>query len=337
MRVLIVRTSALGDIVHVLPVLTALRRHHPDAAIGWVIEETFAPLLEDHPDLDRLILARTKKWRKSPLALATLRGVRDFASELQEFGADLVLDLMGNHKAGAICALTMADRRIGLARGDRREPSSALWLSEGCEAIGPHAVDRALSLLDALGLPIEEADFAGERLLSEAQPGDDDRAPYVAILPGAGWANKRYPESWWGEVARRLADGDRLEVRVLPGPGEEGAAAEVVEASGGRARAMPAGGLRQLAASLRGARLVLGGDTGPVHLAHALGVPVLCVMGPTDPERNGPYRSPDQALWKLLPCSFCYRRFDEPKACLLEIPPRTVATRALDLLDSATG
>ncbi len=335
-KILIVRTSALGDIVHALPVLTALRRHLPEATLGWVVEEPFAPLLVGHPDLDQVIVVRTKRWRKQPLSAATLREVRDFGRRVAAFSADVALDLMGNHKAGAIVAMSMADRRIGLSRGDRREPSSVIWLSEGADAVGVHAVDRSLSVLAPLGLPIEPADFGGEQLFPEARADSANGEPYAAILPGAGWDNKRYPTTWWGEVAAALG-ANGLESRILPGPGEEPLAEEVAAASGGRARIVGPGGLEHLTAMLRGAALVLGGDTGPVHLAHALGAPVLCLMGPTDPERNGPYRAPGGALWKRLPCSFCYKRFDEPKACLLEIPPSAVVDRALELMAGAPG
>ncbi len=331
-RILIVRTSALGDIVHALPVLSALRRHRPESTIGWVVEAPFASLLEEHPDVDEVIVASTKRWRQRPLSSATLGGARDFASRVADFSADVALDLMGNHKSATIVALSQADRRIGLGRRHRREPSSALWLNEGCEPLGPHAVDHALSVLAPLGLPHEVADFAGDRIFPEARPGA--AAPTdAAILPGAGWDNKRYPPAWWGRVAVHLGEAG-ISSRLLPGPGEEPLAEEAVAASEGHARLVAPGGLTSLAATLRGARIVLGGDTGPVHLAHALGVPVLCLMGPTDPERNGPYRGLHRTLWKRLPCSFCHKRFDEPKACLLELPPALVAERALDLAGS---
>jgi heptosyltransferase-1 len=116
---------------------------------------------------------------------------------------------------------------------------------------------------------------------------------------------------------------------VSAGSGEEELAERVAAASAGAARAIAAPSLPFLAALLRGARLVLGGDTGPLHLAHALGTPVLCLMGPTDPARHGPYGQPEAALWRRLPCSFCQLRLHETKACLLEIPPRLVAERAL--------
>jgi heptosyltransferase-1 len=132
-------------------------------------------------------------------------------------------------------------------------------------------------------------------------------------------------------VAAELAAGGERVVAVADG-GEERLAAAVAAASAGAAEPVVAGGLATLAAWLRGARLVIGGDTGPVHLAHALGVPVLALHGPTDPARHGPYGAPERALFRRLPCSFCYRRFEATKACLLELAPRLVAARARSLL-----
>ncbi len=330
-RILIVRTSALGDVVHCLPVLTALRRHLPAARIGWVLEERLAPLLAGHPGLDELIPIRTRAWRRRPLSLSTLREFAAFVTALDRFCAEIALDLMGNHKGGAIAALTLADRRIGLARPFRREPSSAIWISESAVPEGVHAVERALAVLGPLGLHPESVDF-GAAALPNAGSGAAAERPFVLIHPGAGWANKRYPPEWWGEVAATLGSRAGLESRVAWGPGEEGLAGRVEAASGGRARALAAPDLPLLVSLLRRATLVLGGDTGPVHLAHALGTPVLCLMGPTDPARNGPYAAPERALWKRLPCSFCHQRLEETKACLLELPPRLVAERALELL-----
>ena len=335
-RILLIRTSALGDIVHALPVLATLRRAQPDATVAWVVEDSFAPLLSDHPDIDRLIVARTRAWRRRPLSKDTLFDVLRFRRELDDFGADVALDLMGNHKSAAIAAASMADRRVGFSWSARREPSSAVWLSETVEPKGTHAVDRGLSLLPALGLPVDRpASFDGDRLLPAARTSTSEA--YAAILPGAGWENKRYPAEWWGEVAALLAEAGGPPARVFPGPGEEALAQETVAASRGHARLMPADGLAALAGSLRGAAIALGGDTGPIHLAHALGTPVLCLMGPTDPTRTGPYERPDSALWHRLPCSFCHQRLDEPKACLLELPPAEIARRALRILTGASS
>lgn len=336
MNILLIRTSALGDVVHSLPVLTALRRHLPEAKIGWVVEGAMAPVLAGHPDLDELLVVRLRAWRKKPFSADTRRELAAFRDALDRFAPDVTLDLMGNHKAGFLSALTLCDRRIGPAREWRREPSSAFWINEPVVPRGTHAVDRALSLLDTLGIPPEPpepADFGGEKIFRD-QPENVPEPPYVLIQPGAGWASKRYPPERWGEVARRLREATGLPTWVPVAPGEEGLAAQVEATGGGAVRTLPAD-LPTLAAMLRGARLVLGGDSGPTHLAHALGTPVLMLMGPTDPARHGPYGAPDRALWKLLPCSFCYRRFDETKACLLDIPAERVADRAIELLNCA--
>lgn len=329
MRILIVRTSALGDVVHALPVLTALRRHLPAAKIGWVAEEPMSPLLRGHPDLDELLVVKLRKWRR--ISGQGLRELGGFLSALDRFAPDVVLDLMGNHKAGAIAALTLADRRIGFARRSRREPSSAVWISQPVEPRGVHAVDRMLSLLDGLGLPPEPADFGPEKLFRVEPAGlEIPPEPYVLLHPGAGWANKRYPPAWWGEATRRLHAETGVLTRVAQAAGEEDLAAGVAAAGGEAVRITPAPDLPTLAALIRRARLMLGGDTGPTHLAHALGTPVLMLMGPTDPERHGPYGAPDRALFERLACSFCYKRLEETKACLLAIPPRRVADRAAE-------
>ena len=342
-RILLLRTSALGDVVHCLPVLRALRRARPAARIGWVVEAPIAPLLSGHPDLDELLVVRLRRWRHQPFAPATLREVGAFVAALDRFAPEIVLDLMGNHKAGVLAALTLADRRIGADRRSRREPSSAVWLSETVPPQGVHAVDRALSLLSSLDIPptpTAPADFGGDLLfptVPEPLQGELASAePFLFLHPGAGWANKRYPPTWWGEVARRLRAETGLPTRVGAAPGEEALAAEVASSSLGAARSVAAPDLPSLAALARGARLVLGGDSGPLHLAHALGAPVLMLLGPTDPERNGPYGAPERALWQRLPCSFCHRRFASAKACLLELSPARVAGRAAELLHCST-
>jgi heptosyltransferase-1 len=346
-RILIVRTSALGDVVHALPVLTALRRHYPEARIGWVVEEAMAPVLEGHPDLDELLTVRLRHWGKEPFRRRTLGELRQFLAALGRFSPDVVLDLMGNHKAGVISALTGSDRRIGAARPWRREPSSALWISEGVEPRGVHAVDRGLSLLSGLGIPPEPADFgpgkifqAAPDLSPEARAVVESQGPFVLIHPGAGWANKRYRPDWWGEAARLLHQETGVPTWVAAARGEEALAAAAEAASEGAARVVQASDLPTLAALLRRATLMMGGDSGPTHLAHALGTPVLMVMGPTDPERHGPYDpngAPERVLWRRLPCSFCYKRFDDTRPCLLEIPPDRVAGRAAELLSGGTG
>jgi lipopolysaccharide heptosyltransferase I len=331
-RILLIRTSALGDVVQALPVLSALRRHYPKATIGWVIEKTFSPLLEGHPDLDELMPVGLRSWRRTPLSPDTWRETAVFLRRLQGFSAEIVLDLMGNHKAGILAALSLSDRRLGSARASRREPSSSIWMSETVKARGEHAVDRMLSILDGLGLPAEPADFAGQLLPENGSGAPGTENPYVLLHPATGWHNKDYPAARWAKVVRRLAAAG-VTVLVAPGPGEEELAERIRTMSTGGAQVLDPATIPTLVFLQRRASLVLGGDTGPVHLAHALGTPVLCVMGPTDPTRHGPYDALDHAIWVRLACSFCHKRLDSAKACLLSIEPDAVADRALEILD----
>jgi len=349
MRILILRTSALGDVVHGLPVLNALRRHLPTAEIGWVVEAPFAPLLDGFREaavLDRIFPVRLKTWRRSLTKSQTRREIRAVLGPLRAFRADVALDLMGNHKAGLLARLSGARRRIGLMRRERREPSSALWINEPVAARGDHAVERALSVLDGLEIPRETPDFGAAMLLPEtaavrsarkALPALPPEAPLVLLCPGAGWGNKEYPPAWWGRVAARLRDTVGAVIWIPSGPGEEALGEAVARESAGAAAALGRIDLPTLAALMRQARLVLAGDTGPLHLAHALATPVVGVFGPTDPQRHGPYGDPQGALARKLPCSFCYKRYAEPKACLLEIPPRAVAERAAQRLTVAAA
>jgi len=334
-RLLIVRTSALGDIVQSLPVAMALRRHFPRATIGWAIEESFAPLLAGHPAIDTLIVLRLRAWRRALHRASTWREIGGFLEGLTAFGAEVALDLMGNHKGAILAAASLAERRIGFARQERREPASGVWINEPVATGARHAVDRYLGLLAALGVPPGAAEFGGELLLPEFPP-VESAEPYAFLHPGAAWANKRYPPALWGEVARGLAAQTGLRTRVGAAPGEGDLAAAVIAAAGGAADLAPAPTLAALVALERGARLVLGGDSGPLHLARALGRPVVAVMGPTDPARHGPYGAAAAAVVHELPCSFCQRRLPAVKPCLTRIAPPAVVAAALAALDAAS-
>jgi heptosyltransferase-1 len=331
-RILLVRTSALGDVVHALPVLAALRRAHPAARFAWAVDEAFAPLLEGHADLERVVAlplrrARRAGWRRRG-ALATWRAL----GALRAFRPEVAVDLMGNHKGALLARLSGARRRIGWSAAGRREGSSALWINEPVAVRALHAVDRGLELARALGAGSEPADFAPERLAFARPPAGP---AYAYIHPGAAWGNKRYPPALWGRVARSLLERSGVEVRVGAAPGEEPLAEAVVASSGGAARRHDAPTLGALAAALAGAAVVLAGDTGALHLARALGRPLVGLYGPTDPERHGPYGAASAALHVRLPCSFCHRVMDAAKPCLETIPPELVVERAMARLGAA--
>ena len=351
-RILLVRTSAMGDIVHCLPFLAALRRLAPEAKIGWVVEKAWSPILADHPDIDQLIPVRAKAWRKKTWSSPVRAEIREALGQIRDFKADLTFDLMGNHKGGFLARASKAARIVGASASCRRESSSARWMKETVDTkagpnSGVHAVDQALGLLSALvgeetlAETFQEVSFEGHKLLRR-RPAEADAffeaqgrsgKPLVLIQAGAGWANKIYPLPWWAEVANAL-DRQGFDVWLPGAPGEFHLAETIVELSEGAARTVDATDFNLLAALLRGASLLIGGDTGPVHLAHALGTPVLSIIGPTDPRRNGPYGALDHVLFHPLPCSYCYKRFDGPRACLLSIPPNQVTEKALEILRS---
>lgn len=331
MRILLVRTSALGDVVHALPVVAALRRHLPEARIAWVVEQAFASLLSERGDIDEVIPVRLRAWRRSPLSRQHRRELGGALSAMRRFRADLALDLMGNHKAGVLVALSGAKRRLGAPREQRREPSSALWVAETAQLSGEHVVDRTLSLLSALGLPTEPADFAAERIFPSALA--DGASGGVLLHAGAGWGNKTIPAATAAWLAREIGRRWALPVTIAAGPGEGQLAQDIATRSDGAATAALDVTLADFAGRSRASRLVIGGDTGPLHLAHAVGARVLMAMGPTDPARHGPYRAPERAIHQQLPCSGCYCRFDEPKACITSI--RRAAW--LDSLENALG
>lgn len=332
MRLLLIRTSAFGDIIHCLPTLRVLREELPEAHLGWVVEEAFAPLLANDPDVDEVITVQLRPWRRRPLRPSTWAEAREAFRRIRGFNADAVLDLMGNHKAGWLAVLSGSDRRLGLQRSDRREPSSAIWLSDTVPAIGRHAVDRALSVIGGLGLPTRFRGFGAKKLRLAAGGKSPETGDYVVIHPGAARPNKCYPPEQWGEVAAELVARSGCRVLLSIGPGEDELAATIEEASGGGARKANATGLEELVGLMAGARLVLGGDTGPTHLAHALEVPTIFLHGPTDPATHGPYGSPDRALRGQLPCSSCHRKLTSKQHCLSDLPSSRVSDKALALL-----
>ncbi len=330
-RLLLVRTSALGDIVQALPVLVAVRRALPGATIAWVVDEAFEPLLQGHALLDRVIPAPLRRWRSSPGRSAG--DLLAFVRELRSFAPDIALDLMGNHKGAFISLASGAKRRIGARRRDRREPASAIWINERVAMGGVHAVERMLSLLAPLGIEPGPVDFAPQAIACGRGAVVEGR--YIYLHPGAAWGNKRLPPETWGAVAAELARRSGIEVRVGVAPGEEPLAERVVATSDRSASALAAPTLSALTGALRAATLVLAGDTGATHLARALGKRVVAVHGPTDPARHGPWNAAESVVVRRLPCSFCHQRMEEAKPCLLGILPEEIVDRALALLDGA--
>jgi lipopolysaccharide heptosyltransferase I len=293
MRLLIVRLSALGDIVHTLPLAENAR--HAEASIAWLCENRYRDLLEGNPNVDRLFFADTRGWRRDPVGPRARHGYLRLRSELRAFAADRVIDAQGLWKSAVLARLAGAPV-IGFAASERRERASALLCSLSVRPAPEvlHVVDRNLALLSALGVPILNRAPDATYLLSRENP--DATAfltaqprPYAVYHPGAGRPEKVWGEEKLAQVARRLAERAGLHAVLSWGPGDEKRVERMAAVLRG-ARSVPLLPPHGLAHVIAGAQIFVGGDTGPLHLADALGARTLALFGPTDPKRNGPYR-----------------------------------------------
>lgn len=288
-RILIVRLSALGDAIHGLPVACALRHSMPNAKIGWVVEGRTAELLEGHPAIDHVV--RTPRgWLKSP------RAVLDLRQRLQKLRFDIAIDLQCLTKSAIAARLSGARRRMGMAGEDGREFSQ--WLhNDLVDVQGEHVVDRYLSMLRPLGIKAPAVQFdlpdlpAGAKAANRILAAEGLTAGQFAILnPGAGWPSKMWPAERYGEVARRLAAEHGLpSVAVWGGAAEKPLAEAIVAAGAAAARLAPPTTVPELAALCRRAALFVGSDTGPMHLAVAVGTPTVSMHGTSRAERCGAY------------------------------------------------
>jgi heptosyltransferase I len=305
LKLLIVRLGALGDIVHALPVAAALRERYADAQIDWLVDSKHASLLDFVPVISRSVAVDSRRFG------AALGVVRD----LRRQGYDVALDLQGLVKSAAFARLSGASRVVGFARAFLREKPAVWFYSETVDpGAAAHVVDKNLSTLARFAIADRSRRFpilVPESAACEAvgaRLAKDGRRGYALINPGAAWPNKRWPPERFGEVASTLSGRHALLPVVVWGPGEEAVAARIVEASGGSAMAAPPTGIGDLLALARGARLMLSGDTGPLHLAAAVGAPVVALFGPTDPERNGPWAEADISLSRFGDCVCHYQR-----------------------------
>jgi ADP-heptose:LPS heptosyltransferase len=305
MKALLVRTSSIGDVVHTLPALAALHRGGWEA--GWLVEPPSRVLLEQNPLLGQVVTAPARKafgWARALGALRALRAER----------YDVALDFQGLWKSAAWARVSGARRSVGFERAARREPASAVLLGETHPRAGRgHVIDKNLELLRPLGIeavglrefPLPYSTEAVTRV-DEGLRGSRPDA-LVVLNPGGGWASKLWPAERFGQLARELASLG-LWPLVSYGPGEEALADRVVAAAGGAARRSFPTTLLDFVEIARRARLVVAADTGPLHLACAVGTPVVALFGPTDPSRNGPFSPEDVVVRRTPACAPCYSR-----------------------------
>jgi lipopolysaccharide heptosyltransferase I len=288
-RVLLVRLGSMGDIVHALPTLSTLKENFPEWEFDWLVERRWRELLQGNPCLTRLVEFDTVKWRAAPLSAASWGGFRMAVGELRTRQYDCALDLQGAIKSAIACRLSGAAQVIGFARPWLRESAASVFYSRRISSDALHIVEAGLALAAALGAKRPVIQFplpTGDDL---AVPSELRERAFAVINPGAGWLAKRWPAAAYAEVCDELQERHALPVVINCGPGEAALADAVHK---GCQQAQPrtySGSLNGLIALLRRSPLMIGPDTGPLHLAAALGVPTVALFGPTDPKRNGPY------------------------------------------------
>jgi heptosyltransferase-1 len=341
-RLLVVRLGAMGDILHALPAVTALRQTHPDWVIDWVVEPHWQSLLAAErnsgrgparPLIDHLHLAPTRSWRKAPFSRQTVHEINALRTAMKAAEYDAVIDLQGAIRSAVIARLAYGKRLIGEAEPRER---AARWLfSERIATHGTHVIEQDIELASAIARdklapvpPLLPVDPAAEAWADKILPSTSHQ-PIVLINPGAGWGAKRWPAERYAAMAQCLiAGGCRILINV--GPGEELLAGAILRQTGGAATPLVCS-LAQLIAVTRRISLAIAGDTGPLHLACALERSVVGLYGPTDPSRNGPFgtrfivlRSPESRR--------DHTRYQAPEAGLLTIQPDAVLRAANALL-----
>jgi heptosyltransferase-1 len=319
-RFLIVRLGSLGDVVHGIPVAAALRQQFPSARIDWMVDPRYVELLDLVKGLDRRVAV-------DPRAIKRGSGRQKFRAtmrELRETDYDAVIDLQGLLKSAMLARSVRGRRTIGFPIKHLREKLARVFYNVAPDpGDATHVIYKNLALLEPLHVGDRRVRFPLE-IPHTATVGQvvDRFAPdgYALINPGAAWPNKRWPAERFGEVAAAIARDFGWRSLVLWGPGEQDLAHDVVTASQGAAVSSPPTTIPDLVGIARHARLMVSGDTGPLHIAGAVGTPLVALYGPTRPERNGPWDLRDISISRVQQCSCVYERScRKEKRCIDDI------------------
>jgi heptosyltransferase-1 len=344
-RLLIVRLSAMGDVIHTLPAAFALREAFPNAMIGWLIEERWAELLcaagtprrgprsQQRPLVDWVHAVSLVAWRKPLFSVGTVQQIAKTWNDVRTSRYDVAVDLQGAIRSAVLARWSGA--RVVVGAAEPRESPASLWYTRRAIARGSHVIEQSLSVASEVTrarLVTPRVKFPHDHVAEQKMEQwllQNNIGNFAIMNPGAGWGAKRWPAERYGRVARALGE-DGVRTILNCGPGEDELAREAESASEGAAKGVQCS-IGELIALTRRARLFIGGDTGPLHLAAALQIPVVAIFGPTDPARNGPFgtqgivlRNPDSET--------SHARKSQPDEGMLEIGVDAVVDAARSLL-----
>jgi len=336
LKILILKPSSLGDVVQALPVLRLLKLHWPDADIFWWIDSGLAPLLDGDPDLAGIVRFERKRWA-SPTNWGEMWHSIGWMRR-QSF--DLVIDLQCLLRSGLFAWLANGKFLAGL--DEAREGARGFYdIAVRRDSFYTHAADWYLSVLKALRVPIHwDFDWLPERTAVSAgvkRKWDTGSARWVIIQPGARWLNKRWPAEKFTELIRQMvAERPELRFGIMGSKEDQELGAAIAQADPKRCLDLTGKiSLPEMIEWIRLSELMISNDTGPMHVAAALGKPVVAIFGPTEPRRTGPYRQLNNVVRVDLPCSPCLKShctYFKPMECLKAIAPETVFTRATNLI-----
>lgn len=325
-KILIVKPSSLGDVVHSLPFLSVIKTCFPQAEVHWVIARGLHELLDGHPMLEKLWIIDKDQWKKLSNADSTIREIKTLYTALKKEKFDIAVDLQGLLRSGLITMATGAKTRMGFK--EAREGSRVFYTHKVEGGKGLHAVDRYLKIAAALGCDIPDIDFPLQipDRVSLPVPGD-----YAVLVPSARWKTKRWPAERFGELASLLP----FKSVVIGAAADIELANRVVEHSGGNAVSLTGKtGLKDLTGIIKNARFMVSNDSGPMHIAAALSVPVVAIFGPTSPLLTGPYERQHMThkiIKENVSCAPCFKRNCKDIKCMDGITVK----RVLDALNDS--
>lgn len=313
-RLLILRMSALGDIVHTLPAVAALRQSFPRAQIDWLVDSKWSPILEGNPDATKIIPMDRRNWRN---VLATIR-------QLRAARYTIALDCQSLYRSAILARLCGAPRRVGFDKRYARESAAVLFYTETITPHRLHKVEHNLELVESIGAHVNEIRFWLPTSREAREHVDrvlaaHDITDFFVLSPGGGWGSKCWPAERYGALHRALVERYGWRGVISFGPGERDLAENVWRAAGLPEPVVESFDLPQLIALLRRAKFLVAADTGPLHLASALGTPVVGLYGPTDPARNGPFSKHDVVVRNASAADTTYRRDKTPAPSMFSI------------------
>jgi len=314
-KILIVKPSSLGDIIHALPLLNAVKTSLPDAEVHWVVARGFEGVLHGHPMIDRLWVINKDEWKRPSRLLSTVSELGSLFRGLRAERYDLVMDLQGLFRSGLITALSGAPLRVGFS--DARELSPVFYNLKIEGGTGIHAVDRYLRLASLVGIDTSVIEFPLPSVRKDSCPAP----PYYIVVPGARWSTKRWPVEHFIEVIRNLP----MTAVLVGGREDIGIAGTIASATAGISVDLTGKtDLKGLFSVISGAAFMLSNDSGPMHAAAALSVPVYALFGPTSEVLTGPYGDCHRVFRADVDCAPCFRRKCETVRCMREIPPARI-------------